>query len=426
MSGTYPQGETDSTYDEMASLRMRLEEAEETLRAIRSGEVDALVVNTPLGQRLYTLEGAERPYRVFIEEMQQGALTVSFEGVILYANPRFAEMVGAADHLLTGRSLFDFFGSADGTRAADILREAQTGKAEGELALGSGQGSVMPIYLTASVSPGDESIIRCIVTDLTDRKRQEEALIAQAAAREDLRRKDEFLAILAHELRNPLAPILYALHILKSPAADPVVTSNAGDVIRRQVDLLVRLIDDLLDVSRIAQGRIHLERQTVDLTKIVSRAMEMVIPLVNNRKQELRVDLPADPIQLEADPDRLTQIIGNILNNATKYTPDRGGIVLRAEEAGDEVVIRVTDSGIGIEPEFLPHVFDMFMQADAHSARGQRGLGIGLCLVRRLVELHGGRVEAFSAGRDQGSEFVVHLPALSIGAPPSAGSEGQA
>ena len=230
------------------------------------------------------------------------------------------------------------------------------------------------------------------------------------------RRKDQFLAMLAHELRNPLAPIQNALYILRTGASDAETLTFTREVMERQVQSLVRLVDDLLDVSRIMRGKVELRKERLELTAVVARAVETARPLIDAQGHELSVNLPAEPVWLEADAVRLAQVLANLLNNAAKYTPESGHIRLSAETEGrDKIILRVRDTGIGIRAEMLAHVFDLFTQADSSLGRARGGLGIGLTLVKALVELHGGSVQAFSKGSGQGSEFVVRLP-LSDGA----------
>jgi PAS domain S-box-containing protein len=245
-------------------------------------------------------------------------------------------------------------------------------------------------------------------TDIDDQKRAEEAL------RESDRHKNEFLAMLAHELRNPLAPIRTALHLMRQPGGDGNGSYFEGEreMVERQVRHLTRLVDDLLDISRISRGKIELRKEVVDLAAVVDRAVETIRPLLVEHDLHLTVSLPSEPARLEADPTRLEQVLANLLHNAAKYTDSGGRIDLIAAREGDEVVLRVRDTGIGITPEMLPRIFEMFVQAERRLDRSQGGLGIGLSLVRTLVEIHGGRVTAHSAGLGQGSEFVVRLPAL--------------
>ena len=235
------------------------------------------------------------------------------------------------------------------------------------------------------------------------------------AIREADHHKSEFLAMLAHELRNPLAPILNALYILRMTDMDRSTAEQARDVAEQQVRHLARLVDDLLDVSRISSGKIQLRMEIIDFREVVARSIETARPHIETSRHRLSVSLPEEPILLQADSARLEQVLANLLNNAAKYTEPGGTIDLKAGREDDEAVARVRDSGIGIAPELLPRVFDLFTQADRSLDRSQGGLGIGLTLVRRLVELHGGSVAAASSGLGQGSEFVVRLPIGAVG-----------
>jgi signal transduction histidine kinase len=223
------------------------------------------------------------------------------------------------------------------------------------------------------------------------------------------RRKNEFLATLAHELRNPLAPIRYALEVLRVQA-DPALAADARAVVDRQIQQMVRLVDDLLDVSRISRNKLDLRREPVELSLVVQRAVETSRPLIEAGGQHLTVALPPEPIRLHADPVRLAQVFSNLLNNAAKYTERGGRIWLTTEQVGAEVVVTVRDNGIGIPDDMLPHIFEMFTQVEGALERSQGGLGIGLSLVKWLTEMHGGRIEVRSDGPGQGSEFSVHLP----------------
>jgi CheY-like chemotaxis protein len=213
--------------------------------------------------------------------------------------------------------------------------------------------------------------------------------------------------MLAHELRNPLSPLGTALHIVRTDAER---RERFLDMADRQVRQLARLVDDLLDVSRITQGKITLRREPTLLEEVVARALETVRPMMDTRGHALTVTLPPHPVRLDADPARLAQVLGNLLANAAKFTPARGSIWLTAESTNGEVAVRVRDTGAGLAPELLPHVFDIFVQGDRSLDRARGGLGIGLTIVRQLVELHGGRVKAWSDGIGKGSEFTIHLP----------------
>jgi PAS domain S-box-containing protein len=226
------------------------------------------------------------------------------------------------------------------------------------------------------------------------------------------RKKDEFLATLAHELRNPLAPIRNTLALLKMAGTDRAVIGQAQDMMERQVAHLVRLVDDLMDVSRIMRGKIDLKKAPVDLTTVVSRAAEIAGPMIDAQGHHLTISLPPEPLLIEGDEIRLAQVVANLLNNASKYADRPGRIWLTGRREGREVVLRVKDQGIGLAPEMLHQVFDLFVQVSRLGERAQGGLGIGLSLCKRLVELHGGTITAHSEGPGKGSEFVVRLPAL--------------
>jgi signal transduction histidine kinase len=245
-----------------------------------------------------------------------------------------------------------------------------------------------------------------ILVDITERRRTEDAL------READRRKSVFLAMLAHELRNPLAPIRNGLQIMRLANPDGAAVSQARAMMERQLGHMVRLIDDLLDLSRITNGKIELRRERMDLAAAVQDAIETTRDLINERGHTLAVTLPPQPVYVDGDRTRLAQVFANLLNNAAKYTENGGRVWLTAERHGSDAVVVVRDTGSGIPAEILPRIFDMFTQADRALERTQGGLGIGLTLVRALVEMHGGRVDAHSPGAGQGCEFVVRLPVL--------------
>jgi PAS domain S-box-containing protein len=257
-----------------------------------------------------------------------------------------------------------------------------------------------------------------IARDITERKK------AEAALRDADRRKDEFLAILAHELRNPLAPIRNSLHILRLTASEDPTTQRIGEMLERQVTHLVRLVDDLLEVSRITRGKVELRKEQVEVAAVVRSAVETSDPLIEAAGHQLALALPSEPLILEGDPVRLAQVLANLLNNAAKFTPPGGQIWLTVRGEGHDVVLSVRDTGRGIPQDMLPHVFELFTQVDHAASRAQGGLGIGLALVRSLVEMHGGSVQAVSAGPGTGSEFIVRLP-LAIN-PRPVDSTGQA
>jgi signal transduction histidine kinase len=251
-----------------------------------------------------------------------------------------------------------------------------------------------------------EAANRSLQSEIAERLRAEEAL------KEADRHKDEFLAMLAHELRNPLAPIHNAIELMRMrPLEDPQL-NWARDVIARQLTSLTRLVDDLLDVSRITRGKINLTRQAVELEGLISRAVETVQPLFDEHHHELTLELPDSGVKVFGDATRLSQVIANVLGNAAKYTDEGGQISLATKVRANDVEIRIRDNGIGIRQDLLPHVFELFTQLDRNDGRTQGGLGIGLALVQRLVQMHGGEVSATSEGPGKGSEFVIRLPLL--------------
>jgi PAS domain S-box-containing protein len=249
--------------------------------------------------------------------------------------------------------------------------------------------------------------VRGVTLDVTERIQAEQEL------READRRKDEFLAMLAHELRNPLAPISSAAELIKMVKLDEVRLKQTSDIIMRQISHITGLVDDLIDVSRVTRGLVATEKNTLDIRRVISDAVEQTSPLIESKRHHLRVDLSTEVAHVTGDQKRLVQVFTNILGNAAKYTPNGGNIALQMEVDSRQVSISISDDGIGIDADLLPRVFDLFTQAERTSDRSQGGLGIGLALVKSLVELHGGKVSVFSEGQGTGSKFVIALPCLS-------------
>ena len=275
-------------------------------------------------------------------------------------------------------------------------------------------------YIIAPMEP--DELVAHVRALLRMRRAEHEREAALEELREADRRKDEFLAMLAHELRNPLAPIRNAVQILVSE--DPEVREKARLMIGRQVKHIVRLVDDLLEVSRITQRKVVLQPSVVKLAAVVDSAVEVARPFVDTKRQKLSVAVPADDLWIEVDAVRMSQVIGNLLHNASKFTPAGGDISLEARVAGEVLEVVVADNGEGMTADVLPKVFDLFAQADRTLERTQGGLGIGLSLVRGLVAMHGGTVHAESPGRGRGSRFTIRLPlaTLRAAAPPRAAS----
>jgi PAS domain S-box-containing protein len=523
---------------ENAELRARLQEAEDTLRALRNGEIDAVVV----GEDIYTLEGAEAASNRFrsdvLVQMEDAVVALDLADHLVYLNPAAERQYGFSASQALGmprEQLFrqEWLEPADESSARRALAELgfwrgrsrhvtragerllvestlgrlhdSTGAVIGSLAvirnvseraaaevalrenrarlqftldsarIGSwdldldsdtsrrslrhdqcfGYSEPVPEWgyrkfiacvhaddrsrverqFRETIDAGSELHLQCrviwpdgsvhwieihgsvftdasrprrmigIVSDISERKRMEEGL------RDADQRKDEFLATLAHELRNPLAPIRNSVHIMRL-SREAQVHGKAQAVIERQLDQMVHLVDDLLDISRISQGKIELRKQLVDIAAVLRNAVDTSEPVMQSKGHQLSLRLPDETVLVDADMTRLTQVVSNLLNNAAKYTPNGGRISLSAEAAGGEVAVRVEDTGVGIPQEMLPRVFDMFTQVDRTLERSQGGLGIGLALVKRLVEMHGGRVEAHSRGENAGSVFTVRLPML--------------
>jgi signal transduction histidine kinase len=311
-----------------------------------------------------------------------------------------------------GGNLLDFATPEYRHTLENVMRVGCNGGGRTELLLQRPDGRKIPILLTISPLPQETGASLCvaIVTDLSHQKAYEELQQTERTLRETDRRKDDFLAMLSHELRNPLAPIRNAVQILKSAALPPHEQQHVTEMMDRQVDHLVRLVDDLLEVSRIGRGIIELRKEWADLGAIVRSAVEASQPMIHAAGHTLRVNMPVEPVFLVADSVRLSQVIGNLLNNAAKFTDVGGRIWLDVSREETEVLITVRDTGRGISPEMLPEIFGMFVQVEDAQPVRRSGLGIGLTLVRRLVEMHGGRIEARSPGPGRGSEFTVHLP----------------
>lgn len=363
-----------------------------------------------------SLRTSEARYRRLFETAKDGILLLDARtGRITDANPFMTELLGFPHDEFLGKELWEIGLFSDISENQAAFRELQ---AKGyiryaHLPLENRKRQKVEVEFVSNVYEVDHrKVIQCNIRDIGERCRLERMTQQQAAALADLhRRKDEFLAMLSHELRNPLAPILSAVHILRLQGTENLIQHQARVIIERQVAQLSRLVDDLLEVTRITTGKVRLQRERLDLRGIVERAVEAVRPAIDRRRQELSVSLPSEPVWLHVDPNRVEQVAVNLLTNACKYTDEGGRLGLTVGQEEDQVVLRVRDTGIGIAPDLLPHIFDLFTQADRSLDRSQGGLGIGLALVQRLVELHGGTVQAFSAGPGQGSEFVVRLPA---------------
>jgi PAS domain S-box-containing protein len=522
--------ETESLRQEVEQLRAELQEAEDTIRAIQDGRVDAFVVARDAAERVYTLEGGSGPYRILVERMQQCAVTMAPDSTVLYANCQSSTLLGRSPAELVGSPFRALVAETDLAQFDAVVKGESDALPQGEIRLKRPDGILVPVYLSAgTLSPDEGGGVCVLITDLTRQKQHEELIAAENLARSMLqqaadavvvcdpdgiiafaspaahelcgrnplgqafadvfplaitgktplaadgcfdlsrldesirglevtslrqgastrslmlsagrvtdssgaqlgsvvtladitalkraerelkeadRQKDEFLAVLAHELRNPLAPIVTGLDVLGLASGVGESSAPVLQMIKRQVDHLTRLVDDLLEISRITLGKIELQKEVLDFSDVLSNALDTTRETIESAKHTIRVDLPPEPIRIEGDAIRLSQVVVNLLNNASKYTAPGGDILLTARVQEEQLEIRVRDSGRGIAAESLDEVFKMFAQP-RRSSRPQDGLGVGLALVRRIVELHGGTVGAASGGLGKGSEFTVRLP----------------
>jgi PAS domain S-box-containing protein len=353
-------------------------------------------------------------FEVTLSSIGDAVITTDTQGSVTFLNPVAEMMTGwktaeACDQPL--EKVFNIINEETRQPAHNpvhkVLREGRVVALANHTALIARDGTERGIEDSAAPikdAAGSISGAVMVFHDVTERRRAEKAL------KEAGKRKDEFLAMLAHELRNPLVPIRNGLKVFSLAENNPVMVENTRSMMDQALNQLVRLVDDLLDVSRITTGKLQLRKQRVELAAVVQSAVETSRPLIDEQRHKLTIALPQAPVLLDADPTRLAQVFSNLLNNAAKYSEEGGAIALSAECQGQEVVVRVTDKGIGIPTEHLPRIFEMFAQVDTAFERSQGGLGIGLALVKGLVEMHGGRIAARSDGPGKGSEFAVRLP----------------
>ncbi len=359
---------------------------------------------------------ATRQWQAIFDALGDGVALLDPHGTVLRCNRALAALLGRPFAEILGRPHDELvprpLAAGPGRPFPRMLRSLRRETAELDLGGRWFRVTADPVFAPDGGLDGAAYILADI-TEQVEARHQAEAHAARAHARDQAladadRRKDEFLAQLAHEMRGPLAPLFNALHLLRLRGPDPAVAGPALDLAERQVRQLSRLVDDLLDVSRIARGKLRLCRERVDARRVVADAVETARPLLEARRHELNVLVPPEPLWLEADPARLVQVLANLLTNAAKYTPEGGHVWVSAEHDGGDVLLKVRDDGVGLAPELVPHLFGLFVQAEPGS---QGGLGIGLALARGLVEMHSGTVLAFSDGPGEGSEFVVRLPA---------------
>ena len=358
-------------------------------------------------------EQAQARLAAIVESSEDAIISKSLEGVIESWNEAAERMYGFRADEAIGRSILMLIPPERHDEEGDILARLRRGERveHYDTVRRRKNGELFDVSLTVSpIRDASGTVVGAskIARDVSERKRAQQAL-------EDANRyKDEFLAMLAHELRNPLAPISNALQLLQVVDPSSAQATHVRAIMERQLSHLVRLVDDLMEVSRITRGKIELRREPVLLSSVMLSAVETARPALEAAQHNFRIDMPAEAIEINGDFVRLAQVISNLLGNAAKYTDASGDISLVAERHGEEALIRVRDNGIGIDEAMLPRIFDMFAQVPASQRRSQGGLGIGLALARALVELHGGRIEAASAGPGKGSQFTVRLPVARV------------
>jgi PAS domain S-box-containing protein len=367
------------------------------------------------------VESDRQKFVTLIENSSDFIGMCDLNGVPFFINHAGLEMVGLDSIEHAGRTAVqDFFFPEDQGMIMNEFFPSVLEKGHGEVEIRfrnfkTGEARWMAYKVLLLTDAANQPVAYATVSqDVTERKRLEDNLRRIAAdLSETDRRKNEFLATLAHELRNPLAPMSNMLEVLKRADGDAEILKQARETIERQLGQMVRLVDDLLELNRITHDRLELRISEVELSSVIQQAVEVARPLIDSAGHTLSIDLPDEPIYLNADRARLAQVFGNLLNNSCKYTRPGGAISINAKRTDNHVIVTVTDNGAGIPRDQLDRIFDMFTQVDHTSERSQGGLGIGLTLVKRLTEMHGGSVEAKSAGEGKGSEFIVSLPVLS-------------
>ncbi len=411
------QGQGQRAYLEIDQFRIPVDEAEETLRALRRGEVDAVLVDERHGDKVYFLKSPDRTFRLMIEAMGQGAVTLSPASIVLYCNACFARMLKMPGELVVGASLRDFLAPASRDLFDAVLRKEGGGHFEAELQ--AADGSKVPAYLAlSSLSLDEEGVLCLVVTDLTEQKRSEKIVAMNEA-------KDRFLATLSHELRTPLTPVLAVISNLEASGRLPAELRGEIAMVRRNIELEARLIDDLLDVTRISRGKLELQYQEVDLRQVLEHAIRTSCGEEVAAGRLRVIEELAEGQRLWADAPRLTQVFWNLLSNAVKFTPEGGTIGVRSwtDEAG-WLAVEISDTGVGIDTELLPRIFDAFEQGETRAmTRFGAGLGLGLAISRAIVGYHGGTLEAHSEGPGLGATFRVRLPLIPV--PAGAGDEAR-
>jgi PAS domain S-box-containing protein len=397
---------------EISRLHDTLRVAQETLDAIRSGEVDAVVVSGAKGNQIYSLTGAEQPYRIYVERMQEGAVTVSADALILYCNQKFADMMQLPLERVIGSQLLTHLNAEAWQKISSVFNDGPDDVVKHECALQRADGSTIPTNLTANRLPQQDQNIMClVVTDLTEQKRHEKLRLDKEVAEKASLAKDDFLAALSHELRTPLTPVLMTAIALEQNLALPKEARESLNLIKRNVELEARLIDDLLDLTRISKGKLELHLRELDFHTLIQRAVEICRSEFSSKSQTLTLNLEARQYQSEGDSVRIQQAIWNLIRNAAKFTAEKGLIVIRTRNpAPDKIVLEVEDNGIGFEPDSAEKLFLAFEQGGRQITRQFGGLGLGLAITRSIVEAHGGTIRATSKGIGKGALFAFEIP----------------
>jgi PAS domain S-box-containing protein len=404
--GDKPINDFQTLQAENESLREQLAAAHETLRAIRANEVDAVVVGSAGSEQVFTLKGADESYRVFVEVMRQGAATIGADGTVLYCNRFFAELLRAPLEQTIGTSIYDFAQPDDEGILRALLWEALSNPLQRPVPLRTRDAGLrIPAILTAApLTVGD---LRCVCLVVTDLSEHEALLDAESANRA----KDRFIAVLSHELRTPLTPALMAVTARETDESLSAQVRDDLALVRRNLELETRLIDDLLDISRIVSGKMALRSEQVPLHALVQNVIEMLRSELQERRITVHLDLAAQHDCVIGDPTRLQQALWNLVKNAIKFSEPGRTITVRTANASDHSIsVEVQDQGIGIEPAALPHIFDAFDQGELRDARQFGGLGLGLTIAKAIADAHGGTVAARSAGLGRGATFTFTLP----------------
>jgi PAS domain S-box-containing protein len=396
---------------ELGELTHRLEDAQNTIEAIQSGAVDAVVVNGAEGSQIYSLAGADQRFRIYVEQMQEGAITASDDGLVLYCNRRFAEMVALPLERVIGGPIGNHFFNDAWAQLAPVFTEGRE-FVKHEAMIQRADGSAFPVTLTASRLPAADQKIMCVVvTDLSQQKEQQDLKLAKDVADKSNRAKDAFLAALSHELRTPLTPVLMAAVELEQNQTLPAHVQRDLAMIRRNIELEARLIDDLLDLTRIASGKLELHTAVMDVHAALRSAVAICLPELQLKLQEFEIHLDAEQVITMGDAVRFQQVLWNVLRNAVKFTPMRGRIVVSTRNpSASAICVEVRDSGIGFEPGEAQKLFEPFEQGSRDVTRQFGGLGLGLAISSAITRAHGGTIRGESRGSRRGATFTIELP----------------